>query len=76
MFSLIKKSEIVVDVEFRGSKFSRKEEVYTYESNDGARLTFHADPNKEWNWVVVQQDTNMMGIKNSSKIIKHHLATI
>ena len=62
-----------VPVTFRGKKFNKQENKYTYQTNDGAILTFMANPKKAWDWQIFQNESNDQGLKQSSKIIQYHL---
>ena len=74
MYQLVKTEEIVTTVTFRGRKLPKTEIKYTYESNDGAKLTFMADNKKAWSWKVFNDQSNDIGLKNMNKIIDFHIS--
>ena len=67
-------TEIVnVLVTFRGKKFNKQENKYTYQTDDGGILTFMANPKKTWDWQIFKNESNDQGIKQASKIIEYHI---
>lgn len=33
-----------------------REDCYHYEAEDGQKVTFHADTNRAWNWIILEGD--------------------
>ena len=69
MFKLTAKSKIEIATTYRKKPFVKTEDVYTYESDDGAKVTFHSHPTKAWNYVLVAESTNDAGRKVASDVI-------
>ena len=70
---LINTQEIQTSVKFRGRIISKIETKYTYQTDDGALLTFMADPKKSWSWVIFKDESNADGVANSAQIIEKHI---
>ena len=70
---LINTQEIQTSVKFRGCMVPKTETKYTYQTDDGALLTFMADPKKSWSWVIFKDESNAYGVTNSAQIIEKHL---
>ena len=69
MYKLTAKSKIEVSVKFRNKVVCKTEDVYTYESDDGAKVTFHSHPTKSFNYVIVPESTNDAGRKVANNVI-------
>ncbi len=70
---LINAQEIQTSVKFRGRMVPKTETKYTYQTEDGALLTFMADPKKAWSWVMFKDESNAEGVANSAQIIEKHI---
>lgn len=70
---LINAQEIQTSVKFRGRVVPKTETKYTYQTEDGALLTFMADPKKAWSWVLFKDESNINGVANSAQIIEKHI---
>ena len=70
---LINAQEIQTSVKFRGRMVPKTETKYTYQTEDGALLTFMADPKKAWSWVMFKDESNADGVANSAQIIEKHI---
>ena len=70
---LVNTQEIQTSVKFRGRMVPKIETKYTYQTDDGALLTFMADPKKAWSWVIFKDESNAYGVTNSAQIIEKHL---
>ena len=70
---LINAQEIQTSVKFRGRVVPKTETKYTYQTEDGALLTFMADPKKAWSWVLFKDESNAEGVANSAQIIEKHI---
>ncbi len=73
---LVKSQEVEVMVSFRGRKIAKTEIKYTYQSDDGAILTFMANPKKAWTWDTFANESNELGLKNANAIINLHLDSL
>lgn len=68
VFKLIEKDTVPAEVKYRGKVFTKNEERYTYQSENGDVLQFQADPHKDFNWIFGSKSTPG-GIKNAREII-------
>lgn len=75
MFKITHTEDLSLTIKFRGRNIQKTETIYTYESNDGAKLTFYANPHKAWTWIVINDKSNDSGLKIAKDIIEHHCAT-
>ena len=74
MFKLTNTRDITLNIKFRGRKIEKVETVYTYENDNGAKLSFHANPNKAWTWAIVSAESNDAGITLAKDIVEFHCA--
>jgi hypothetical protein len=74
MFKLVASQDVEVMISFRGRKIPKTETKYTYESNDGAKLTFMADHKKAFTYTLYNDESNDKGISLSKDIIEFHIA--
>ena len=73
---LINAQEIQTSVKFRGRVVPKTETKYTYQTEDGALLTFMADSKKAWSWVMFKDESNAEGVANSAQIIEKHIELV
>ena len=65
---LIKSEEVVFPIKFRGKTILKPETKYTFD-DDGAILTFAADPKKQWTFKLYDTESNEKGLTNAQTII-------
>ena len=70
---MLKAEETQTMIKFRGRSIPKTETKYTYETDDGAVLTFMADPKKAWSWIIFKDESNEQGVFRSTQIIEHHI---
>jgi len=73
MMRLLNTQDIQTSVKFRGRMVPKTETKYTYQTDDGAVLTFMADPKKAWSWMIFKDESNEDGVNNSTQIIEQFI---
>ena len=69
---LIKSEQITVFIKFRGKTMPKSETKYTFDDN-GAVLTFAANPKKAWTFTLYNEESNDKGLASAQAIINKHV---
>jgi hypothetical protein len=76
MMKLINTQSVQMTIKFRGKQIPKTETKYTYQTDDGAVLTFMASPKKAWTWDLYKDESNEKGLAQSTKIIDQHIQNL